>query len=411
MCAIAGFNFEDKSLIRKMCDVMAHRGPDGEGYYSGSSITLGHRRLSIIDLETGNQPVYNEDGSIVVVYNGEIYNFRELRAALETRGHRFSTASDTEVIVHAYEEFGRDCVKHFNGMFAFALYDAGRDELFLARDRCGVKPLHYTQLQDGTFLFASEIKALLQYKRVKREMDPQSLHYTINLRYIPGERTMFMGIFRLPPGHTMVVKNRMVTITRFWEPSHNRIRHPESYYIRMLRKLLDAAVERHLISDVPVGLMLSGGIDSSALVALASRKTDEPIKTFCMGFGNANDEIMDARFVAEQFGTDHQELVVDTHLLRDYPRMIWYADEPKRNLYPYYISEMVGREVKTALGGLVSVPCSAKSERSSDLEEEKNVPVFFEQLFVFSHSLNFIVNNYLNYYLSFFSVLSYHSPF
>jgi asparagine synthase (glutamine-hydrolysing) len=354
MCAIAGFNFEDRTLIRKMCDVMAQRGPDGEGFYFDSTITLGHRRLSIIDLKTGSQPIYNEDGSIVVVYNGEIYNFRELRTFLEGRGHRFSTASDTEVIVHAYEEFGGDCVKHFNGMFAFALYDARRDELFLARDRCGVKPLHYTQLQDGTFLFASEIKALLQYKRVAREMDPQSFHYTINLRYIPRERTMFKGIFRLLPGHTMLVKNRMVTITQFWEPVYRRTSHPESYYVRMLRKLLDSAVERHLISDVPVGLMLSGGVDSSTLVALASRKTDEPLKTFCMGFGNANDEIGDARFVAELFGTEHRELIVDAHLLRDYPKMIWYADEPKRNLYPYYISEMVGREVKTALSGLGS---------------------------------------------------------
>jgi len=354
MCGIAGFNFDDKRLAKQMCDVMSHRGPDGEGYYSNKNITLGHRRLSIIDLKTGDQPIYNEDGSIVVVYNGEIYNFQELKTELEKHGHRFATASDTEVIVHTYEQYGNDCVKYFNGMFAFAIYDSNKDTLFLARDRCGIKPLHYTILDDGTFLFASEIKAILQYKRVKREMDPQSLHYIINLRYIPGERTMFKGIYRLLPGHAMVVKNHTITIKKFWEPSLTHMTHPESYYVKMLRKLLDAAVERHLISDVPLGLMLSGGIDSSALVALASKKTDEPLKTFCMGFGNSNDEINDAQFVADYFGTDHHQLVVDAHLLKDYPKMIWYADEPKRNLYPYYISEMVGKHVKTALGGLGS---------------------------------------------------------
>jgi len=354
MCGIVGFNFEDQSLAKKMCDVMVHRGPDGEGYYTNRNITLGHRRLSIIDLKTGDQPIYNEDGSIVVVYNGEIYNFRELRTELEKHGHRFATSSDTEVIVHAYEEYGYDCVKFFNGMFAFAIYDANKDEIFLARDRCGIKPLHYTMLKDGTFLFASEIKAILQYKRVKREMDPDSLHLLINLRYIPGSRTMFKGIQRLLPGHMMVVKNHSLKIKQFWKPALIHTTHPESYYIKMLRKLLDATVERHLISDVPVGLMLSGGIDSSALVALASKKTDEPLKTFCMGFGNSTDETNDAQFVADHFGTDHHELVVDAHLLKDYPKMIWYADEPKRNLYPYYISELVGSTVKTALGGLGS---------------------------------------------------------
>jgi asparagine synthase (glutamine-hydrolysing) len=354
MCGIVGFNFEDQSLARRMCDVISHRGPDGEGYYTNRNITLGHRRLSIIDLKTGDQPIYNEDGSIVVVYNGEIYNFQELRNDLEKQGHHFATSTDTEVIVHAYEEYGFDCVRLFNGMFAFAIYDANKDEIFLSRDRCGIKPLHYTMLEDGTFLFASEIKAILQYKRVKREMDPQSLHYTINLRYIPGERTMFKGIWRLLPGHVMLVKNHEIKIKKFWEPALVHTAHPESYYVKMLRKLLDAAVERHLISDVPVGLMLSGGIDSSALVALAAKKTDEPLKTFCMGFGNFNDETNDAQFVADYFGTDHHQLVVDAHLLKDYPKMIWYADEPKRNLYPYYISEMVGKYVKTALGGLGS---------------------------------------------------------
>lgn len=354
MCGIAGFNFEDLPLARRMCDTIAHRGPDGEGYYANRGITLGHRRLSIIDLETGDQPIYNEDGTIAVVYNGEIYNFRELRAELEKRGHRFATASDTEVIVHAYEEYGYDCVRLFNGMFAFALYNANTGILLLARDRFGIKPLHYTHLEDGTFIFGSEIKSILCSGRVRREMDPNSLHLLVNLRYIPGERTMFRGIHRVLPGHILVVKDGEMMGQQYWSPPIVDEVHPEEYYERTLRRLLEAAVERHLISDVPVGMLLSGGIDSSSIVALASQMTTEPLQTFCMGFGNENDEVNDARFVAEHFGTNHHELIVDTHLLRDYPKMIWYADEPKRNLYPYYISEMVKKHVKTVLGGLGS---------------------------------------------------------
>lgn len=354
MCGIIGFNFNDMALAQRMCDIIAHRGPDGKGFYTNTNITLGHRRLSIIDLSTGDQPIYNEDGSIVVVYNGEIYNFKELREKLEARGHRFVTETDTEVIVHAYEEYGLNCVRFFNGMFAFALYDANVDLLFLARDRCGIKPLHYTLLDDGTFLFASEIKSILQYERVPIAMDPNSLHCIINLRYIPGEKTMFKGIKRLLPGHILTLQKQEVHIQQYWEPTFDPGTEPEDYYIRTLRNYLEASVSRHLISDVPVGIMLSGGIDSSSVVALASQMMDEPPKTFCMGFGHENDENSDARRVAEYFGTNHHELIIDDHLLRDYPKMIWYADEPKRNLYPFYISEMVGKHVKTALGGLGS---------------------------------------------------------
>ena len=335
-----------------MCKVVSHRGPDDEGYYSDKNITLGHKRLSIIDLRTGKQPIYNEDNSIVIVYNGEIYNFRELRQDLEEKGHSFYTSSDTEVIVHAYEEYGYDCVKLFNGMFAFAIWDSNKEELFLARDRAGMKPLHYTALGDGTFLFASEIKSILQYEKVKREVDSQALHLFVNLRYIPRERTMFKGIKRLLPGHIMTVNKEGTKIERYWEPMIHYANKPEEYYIKKLRKLLEVVVERHGISDVPVGVTLSGGIDSSTIVALASQANEEPLKTFCMGFGTENDEMDDARLVADYFGTDHHEVIVERNLLKEYPKMIWYADEPKRNLYPYYLSEVVGKHVKTAQGGL-----------------------------------------------------------
>ena len=354
MCGIIGFNFSDKILAQEMCATLSHRGPDGHGIYTNSNVTLGHTRLTIIDLETGEQPIYNENGSIVVVYNGEIYNYRELRRILEEKGHHFSTNSDTEVIVHAYEEYGVECPNYFNGMFAFAIYDENKKEFFLARDRSGIKPLHYTILSDGTFIFASEIKAILQYKRVYPRMDPQSLHQIINLRYIPGTRTMFRGIHRLPPAHYLRLHNSDLTIRPYWQPSLYVTDHPDEYFYASCRRLLEESVKRHLISDVPLGIMLSGGIDSSSIVALASQMADEPIKTFCMGFGHPNDELEDAQVVADHFETDHHQLIVDDRLLKDYPKMIWYADEPKRNLYPFYISEMVSHHVKTALGGLGS---------------------------------------------------------
>ena len=353
MCGICGiFGMDDKVLLKRMTEVLKHRGPDEGGYYTDSSISLGHTRLSIIDLMTGKQPIYNEDKSIVIVYNGEVYNFRELREDLEKKRHGFSTASDTEVIVHAYEEYGYDCVKLFNGMFAFAIWDSNKKELFLARDRAGIKPLHYTFLEDGTFIFASEIKSILQHENVKREVDLQSLHLFINLRYIPREKTMFKGIKRLLPAHNMIVNKEGVKIQRYWEPKIQYSNKPEEYYIKKLRELLEAAVKRHMISDVPVGVTLSGGIDSSTIVALASQINEAPLKTFCMGFGTENDEIDDARLVADYFSTDHHELVVERSILKEYPKMIWYADEPKRNLYPYYVSELVGKYVKTAQGGL-----------------------------------------------------------
>jgi len=352
MCGIAGFNFEDKELVKRMCDVISHRGPDDEGYYINKCVSLGHRRLSIIDIETGKQPIYNEDGSVVIVYNGEVYNFKELRKELEDKGHKFYTTSDTEVLVHAYEEYGDFFVKKLNGMFAFAIWDDNKKKLLLGRDITGIKPLHYILLNDSTFIFGSEIKSIIQYEKVKREVDLQSLHHFINLRYVPKERTMFKNIKRLLPGHIMIVKDKQVDIKKYWELKIEPEYRSEEYYVEKLRKILKESVERHMVSDVPVGALLSGGIDSSAIVAFASQLNEKPLKTFCMGFGNPDDETDDARIVADYFGTDHHELIVESHILRDFPKMIWYVDEPKRNLYPYYISELVSKYVKTAQSGL-----------------------------------------------------------
>lgn len=367
MCGIIGFTWNDRDLAQRMLDVVKHRGPDGEGIYEDKNITLGHRRLAVIDLETGQQPMPNEDESIWVTCNGEIYNYQDLRRSLESLGHVFRSDSDTEVLVHGYEEWGHNCLQHLNGMFAFAIYDSVKKELFLARDRAGMKPLHYTFTPHG-FMFASEIKSLLQCDAVKREMSPWGLHCIVNLRYIPKQDTMFKGIYRVPPGcyvthshsssmpwlNEPYLKYLPYMGTPYWVPKLEPFPYDESAWCNLIRDHLFQSVSRHLISDVPVGVMLSGGIDSSTIVALASKMTDEPLKTFTMGFGGETDEINDARRVADHFDTDHHELIVDGSLLKDYPKMIWYADEPKRNLYPFYISQLVGQHVKVALGGLGS---------------------------------------------------------
>lgn len=352
MCGITGFTSENKELIRRMCEVLQHRGPDDEGYYFDSNISLGSRRLSIIDLKTGHQPIYNEDQSIVVVHNGEIYNFLELRNELERRGHRFYTNSDTEVIVHSYEEWGETCTKRFNGMFAFAIWDANEKKLLLARDRCGIKPLYYAVLKDGTSLFASEIKAILQHQEIKREVDLEAFHYYVNLRFVPKEKTLFKGINKLLPGHLMTIDKNGAKIERYWEVNPHEEMYTESWLVKKLQQVLIEAVKRHLISDVPLGILLSGGIDSSTIVALASEVNEGPIRTFTMGFGESNDETEDALYVADFFGTKHEELVMKSNILKDFPEMIWYADMPKRNLYPFYIAREASKHVKVSLSGL-----------------------------------------------------------
>lgn len=354
MCGICGIlGFEDEKLLERMCDVMHHRGPDDSGLFTDKNIGLGHRRLSIIDVEGGHQPIHNEDESIWIVYNGETYNFPELRQDLEDRGHKFYTNTDTEVLVHLYEEFGDFFVEKLNGMFGFAIWDSNKRKLLLARDRIGIKPLYYTAVA-GVFLFGSEIKSILQYKEVPRRVDYQSLHYLLSLRYIPGERTMFEGIKKLLPGCILVYENGKFEVHRYWDLkvsfSHEKT---ENYYIKHLQKLLKEAIGRHMISDVPVGSFLSGGIDTSTIVAIASALTDKPLKTFCMGFGEPTDELDDARKVAEHFETDHHEFIIDPFEgFKLFPESIWHIDMPKTNLYPYFVSELAGKYVKVVNSGM-----------------------------------------------------------
>ncbi len=362
MCGICGaFSFSgapvDRSLIDKMTEVIQHRGPDGTGSFVSGRVGLGHRRLSIIDLSGGSQPISNEDETLQVIFNGEIYNFIELREELIKKGHLFKTESDTEVIVHGYEEWGKDCVRHFNGIFAFALWDGSRRQLFLARDHLGVKPLYYIQLGD-LLLFSSEIKALLSAPGCPREVDLKSLGKLFALRYVPSPDTLFRQIKKLIPGHHMVVDQHGLKIERFWNwKPHTPTKLNQDELVEAYRELLEDAVRLQMRSDVPVGLFLSAGIDSSALLAMMSQRSDRPIHTFTIGFeeGESSNETDDARKMAARFGADHTEMIVGPRDYQDYyQRYLWDLEEPVGNESAaafYFVSLIASRKVKVALSG------------------------------------------------------------
>jgi asparagine synthase (glutamine-hydrolysing) len=350
MCGIAGLSWQDEDLVTRMAQVIGHRGPDQHGVYTDDSVSLGHRRLSIIDLsDSGRQPLSNEDGSVWVTYNGEIYNFRELREALEAKGHVFRSRTDTEVIVHAYEEYGPDCVQRFNGMFAFALWDQTQRELILARDRLGVKPLYYYRY-NGKLAFASEIKALLQIPDVEREINPQALYHYVGYEFVPAPDTIFRHIYKLPPGHYLRYRDGKIEVTQYWDVRFQNEVHPPAYYEEQMRAMLAEAVRKRLVSDVPLGVFLSGGLDSSAVVALMSRCGVEPIQTFSLGYADPSFSELDyARIIARQFKTEHRELIVDPITPELIEEAIWHLDEPMTDLstIPLYLICKKAREYVT----------------------------------------------------------------
>ena len=355
MCGIAGFSWKDEELVTRMADTIAHRGPDQHGVYTDEAVSLAHRRLSIIDLsEHGRQPMSNEDGSVWVTYNGEIYNFRELREALEAKGHVFRSHTDTEVIVHAYEEYGPACVQWFNGMFAFAVWDMRRRELILARDRVGVKPLYY-YAKDGKLIFASEIKAILQVPDVKREINFQALYHYVGYEFVPAPDTMFHDIRKLPPGHYLRYKDGKTEIVRYWDLRFQTESHPREYYEETMRDMLTESVRKRLVSDVPLGVFLSGGLDSSAIMSLMSRCGVEPIQTFSLGYEDPSfSELEYARLMAKQFGTQHRELIIDPITPALIEKAVWHLDEPMTDLstIPFYLICKKAREhVTVCLSG------------------------------------------------------------
>jgi asparagine synthase (glutamine-hydrolysing) len=355
MCGIAGITWKDEALVARMTKVIAHRGPDQDGIYTDEFISLGHRRLSIIDLsEHGRQPMSNEDGSVWVVFVGEIYNFQALRPVLEGLGHTFRSRTDTEVIVHAYEEYGPACVERFNGMFAFAVWDRKRRELVLARDRLGVKPLYY-YAQDEKLIFASEIKAIVQVPEVKREINPEALYHYIGYEFVPAPATMFRNVQKLPPGHYLRYKDGKTEIVRYWDVEFHRQAHSRQYYEETMRDMLTESVRKRLVSDVPLGVFLSGGLDSSAVVALMSRCGVEPIQTFSLGYADPSfSELNYARIVAKQFGTKHRELIIDPITPDLIEKAVWHLDEPMTDLstIPFYLICKKAREhVTVCLSG------------------------------------------------------------
>ncbi|SPJ15313.1 Asparagine synthase [Burkholderiales bacterium] len=370
MCGIAGFigatspGIDSNNALRKMAQAIAHRGPDDEGFLFASAargsvaIGLAHRRLSIIDLGTGHQPLGNEDGRVQIVFNGEIYNFQELRRELQACGHAFKTASDTEVIVHAYEQWGDECVQRLRGMFAFALWDGGRERLMLARDRFGKKPL-FLRSQDGVLLFASEIKALLTWPGVQAEVDMNAVWDYFSYRYVPGPATLFAGISKLPPGSYAVWSDGRLQQHRYFASPDGRPRArepvPKNPEVELLKRL-DESVAMRMVADVPFGAFLSGGIDSSAVVALMTRHAEQPIKTFSVGFDDpACNELGYARVVAERLGTDHHELLVaPDQIIAQLPTLIGFRDAPisEPSDVPIYLMAKAARcHVKMVLTG------------------------------------------------------------
>jgi asparagine synthase (glutamine-hydrolysing) len=345
--------------VRSMCRAMQHRGPDGQGDYADEDVALGSTRLAIIDLAGGHQPIHNEDRTMWIVFNGEIYNFPALRPQLERLGHVFTTDSDTEAILHAYEEFGEECVQHLNGIFTFAIWDTRRRELFVARDRIGIKPLFYA-VTERSLIFASELKVMLAHPLIERKIDLVSLNEYLTFEYVPTPRSMIKGVRKLPPGHTLRVRDGVIDIRSYWdvrlERSETGARKPLAEYERELRFHVQDAVRKELLSDVPVGVLLSGGIDSSAIVLAAARAYPGTLKTFTAVFEDASfDESRYARMVAEQAGTEHHELTVGaSDLLPIVPRLGELVDEPlgDSSFVPtYLISQFAQRHVKVALGG------------------------------------------------------------
>ena len=368
MCGICGIvNFDPREavqekLLEQMTGAMMHRGPDDEGFFLDGNVGVGHRRLSIIDLGGGHQPIYNEDGSAVIVFNGEIYNYADLSENLVAHGHEFRTRSDTECILHSYEQYGDQCADRLRGMFAFAIWDRRRKRLLLARDRLGIKPLYYYR-GENFFAFASEIKALLELPSVHPELDPEALDLYLSLRYVPGPRTMFKDIFKLQPGHLLVFENNRFRIQEYWDvPTGPPQECSLEDAVAGFRELLEESVRLRLIAEVPLGVFLSGGLDSSAILAVMSKITGfQRVKTFSVGYvtetaeEEASNEFEYARMAARAFGAEHHECRVSATDFRDaIPDLVWHLDEPLADpscIPLYFIAKLARDNITVVLSG------------------------------------------------------------
>ena len=361
----------DEDLVRKMCSVLEHRGPDDEGIYLSMdkvSVGLGHRRLSVIDISSaGHQPMSNEDGTVRVVMNGEIYNFIELKERLAEIGHIFKSHTDTEVILHLYEEKGVDCLNDLRGPFAFAIWDERKKRLFIARDRIGKKPLYYIY-RDQTLIFASEIKAIIQDPEVLVEVNRSAVTDYLTYGYVPTPESMFKGIMKLPPAHFMIYEKGNIKIERYWELDFSKkVKLSESEYCSRIMDLLEEAVRIRMTSDVPLGAFLSGGIDSSAIVYMMSKSSSRAVKTFSIGFEDREySELKFAKVIADRFGTEHREYIVKPNAIEILPKLVWHYNEPYADssaLPSYYVAKMTRQEVTVALNGDGGDECFGGYER------------------------------------------------
>jgi len=364
MCGICGklmFSSDAKvphALVKAMADTIRHRGPDDEGYYVSGSVGLGFRRLAIIDLQTGHQPLSNEDGTVWIIFNGEIYNYQELHSVLVAKGHVFKTRTDTEVIVHLYEEFGPECLQKLRGMFAFAIWDEKAKSLFFARDRVGIKPLYY-HISEESLIFASEIKAILADPSVARNISPDVIDRFLTFLYLPGEQTLLAGIQKLEPGHYLIAKNGRATIVQYWdlcfsdENSNDNLAEAE----RALEDLLAETVKLHMIADVPVGVLLSGGVDSTGVLSFAVNGTTKKVSSFTVGFADTHvaDERPYAKIAADKFGTQHHDMTIAASDFASFmPQYVWHMEEPVCEppaIALYYVSKLAREHVTVLLSG------------------------------------------------------------
>lgn len=394
MCGICGLlDYSNKKIeentIQQMCSKMEHRGPDGQGVYVSNqdnlSIGLGHRRLKIIDLsQAGHQPMFNEDGSIVLVFNGEIYNYQELRPVLEAKGHVFKSHTDTECLIHLYEEYGQDCVKQLRGMFAFAIWDRKKEILMLARDRVGKKPLLY-YYKNGNFCFASEFCALLASGFISKEINRESLSYYLELGYIPAPLTIYKDVFKLPPAHFLILTGNQISIHKYWQLDYtNKIKISEQEASNEMIKLLKEAVNIRLYSDVALGAFLSGGIDSSAVVALMSQLSLGKVKTFSIGFDEKDySELKYARNIAKRYNTEHNEFIVRPKALEVLPLLVENYGEPYADsscIPTYYVSKETKKFVTVALNGDGGDESFAGYDRYNAMLVAEKVPVFARKI-------------------------------
>jgi len=331
MCGIIGFNWDDSILLKKILKKINYRGPDGFGVFSDDKVSLGHRRLSILDLSSnGRQPMSNEDGTIWITFNGEIYNFQELKESLIKKGYKFKSDTDTEVIIHLYEEEGIECLKKFNGMFAFCIYDSRSKLFFLARDRFGIKPLYYS-LQKDKFIFCSEIKGILESPFFFKKIDLSPLNYFLSFRANTSEDSFFSGIKKLSPGSYLIfdLKSKKIRIKKnYWSLSFSPENSSFNYFSSKLREELERSVKNQMVSDVPYGAFLSGGVDSGTIVSLMSQFSEKPVETFSVGFDNSSDELNEAKYLSEKFQTNHHELIIKKDSIKFLPEIIYHLDEP-----------------------------------------------------------------------------------